>query len=80
MRGNHRERKTESYIFSDFGNDISRDYERKSIIGRFATGHFAPILERFLLTARSKSITENFVHGKLRPSFVFVVFQRIFSS
>ena len=36
--------------------------------------------ERFPLSVRTKSITENFVYGKLRPLFVFIVFQRIFSS
>ena len=43
---NRRERKpkyvekTESYVFSSFGNDISRDWERKLINGIFATGRF----------------------------------------
>ena len=41
---------------------------------------FGRVPERFLRTVRTKSITENFVHWKLRPSFVFVVFQLIFSS
>ena len=36
--------------------------------------------KRFPLSVRTKSITENFVYGKLRPLFVFIVFQRIFSS
>ena len=36
--------------------------------------------ERFPLSVRTKSITENFVYGKLRQLFVFIVFQRIFSS
>ena len=34
--------------------------------------------KRFLLSVRTKSITESFVYWKLRPSFVFVVFQRFF--
>ena len=38
------------------------------------------VSERFPLSVRTKSITENFVYGKLRPLFVFIVFQRIFSS
>ena len=36
--------------------------------------------KRFLLSVRTKSITESFVYWKLRPSFVFVVFQRFFIS
>ena len=32
------ERKTESYVFSGFGDGISRGWERKSTTGRFATG------------------------------------------
>ena len=36
------ERKTESYVFSDFGNGISRSWERKSTSERFATGRFWP--------------------------------------
>ena len=41
---------------------------------------FGRVPQRFLRSVRTKSITENFVHWKLRPSFVFVVFQLIFSS
>lgn len=41
---------------------------------------FGYVPERFLLSARTKSMTENFVNWKLRPLFVFVVFQCIFSS
>ena len=41
---------------------------------------FGRVPERFLRSVKTKSITENFVHWKLRPSFVFVVFQLIFSS
>ena len=33
-------RKTESYVFSGFGNGISRGWKRKSTTGRFATGRF----------------------------------------
>ena len=36
-------------------------------------------VKRFLLSARKKSITENFVNWTLRPLFVFVMIQRIFS-
>ena len=65
-------RKTESYAFSGFGNGISCGWERQSTTGRFATGRFC-VSERFLLSVRTKSITENFVHEKLRPLFVFIV-------
>ena len=36
------ERKTESYVFSGFGNGIFRGWERKSTTRRFATGQFWP--------------------------------------
>ena len=41
---------------------------------------FGCVPERFLLSVRTKSITENFLHWILRPLFVFVVIQWIFSS
>ena len=40
---------------------------------------FSRLPELFLLSVKTKSITENFVYWKLRPSFIFEVFQRIFS-
>ena len=33
-------RKTQSYVFSDFGNGLCRGWERKSTTGRFVTGRF----------------------------------------
>ena len=39
---------------------------------------FGRVPKRFLLSVRTKSMTEGFVYRKLRPSFVFVVFQRFF--
>ena len=33
-------RKTESYVFSDFGNGISRRWERKSTTGKYVTSCF----------------------------------------
>ena len=56
---NRRERKpkyvekTESYVFSSFGNDISRDWERKLINGIFATGRF------WLCTWKTSSIAKD---------------------
>ena len=41
---------------------------------------FGCVPERFLLSVRTKSINENFLHWILRPLFVFVVIQWIFSS
>ena len=41
---------------------------------------FGRVPERFLLTVRSNSITDNFAYWKLGPLFVFEVIQRIFSS
>ena len=39
---------------------------------------FGSVPGRFLLSVRTKPITENFVCGKLRPWFFFEVTQRIF--
>ena len=39
---------------------------------------FGRLPELFLLSVKTKSITENFVNWKLRPLFIFEVFQRIF--
>ena len=39
---------------------------------------FGRVPKRFLLSVRTKSMTEGFVYRKLRPSFVFVVFQGFF--
>ena len=38
-------RKTEMYVFSGFGNSISRGWERKSATGKFATGPFGRYLK-----------------------------------
>ena len=46
-------KKTESYVFSGFGNCISCGWERKS------TGRFGRLPERFPLSARKKSINDN---------------------
>ena len=72
--------KTESYVFSDFGNGISRGWEQKSTTGRFARGRL------WLFTWRISSVGEDhfntweFCILKLGPLFVFVVIQRMFSS
>ena len=66
-----RGRNTESY--SGFGNGIFRGSERKSTSGRFATSRVWQSA-----VGKEKSITENFVNWKLRPSFFFLMIQRIF--
>ena len=48
--------------------------------GDLPQDNFGRVPERFLLPVRTKSITKNFVHWKLRPLFVLVMFQRMFSS
>ena len=40
--------------------------------------NFGRVPERFLLSVRTNSLTENFVYSKLRPLFGFVLLQRIF--
>ena len=51
-------RKTESYVFSDFSNGISRGWEWKSTTGRFITGRFGLCTWfRFLLSVRKNLVT-----------------------
>ena len=50
------ERKTKSYVFSDFGDGISRGLERNSTAGRFAIGNFGRVPEGFLLSVWTKLI------------------------
>ena len=54
-----------------FGNGISCGWEQKSTAERFSIGHSQ---------ARKKAITEDSVNWKLRPSFVFEMIRRSFSS
>ena len=60
-------RKTENFVFSGFGNCISRGWERKSTTGRFSTGRLWLCTWKISLSVRTKSITENFVNWRLRP-------------
>ena len=53
-------RKTESCVFSGFGNGISYGRERKP--GRFATDQFGRLTERFILSVRTKAVNENLVN------------------
>ena len=50
------ERKTKSYVFSDFGDGISRGLERNSTAGRLAIGNFGRVPEGFLLSVWTKLI------------------------
>ena len=76
--------RTGSYVFSGFGNGISRGWERKSTTNRFATGRFwlctwkIFIFIYIFLSVGTNSMTKNFVYWKLGPLFVFVVIQRMF--
>ena len=56
-------RKTESYVFSGFGNGISRGWERKSTTGRFATGRFWPFTWK-ISVGKDKVNKWEFVNGK----------------
>ena len=74
------ERETESYVFSGFGNGLSRGWERKSTAGRFATCRFWPCTRKISSVGKDEvNNWEFFIYLKLRL-FVFAVFQRIFSS
>ena len=69
------ERKTENYVFSMVflaPKDENRQLED------LPQANFGHVPERFLLSVRTKSLTEDFVYWKLRPLFGFVLFQRIF--
>ena len=73
-------KKTESYVFSCFGNGIFQAEKENRQLEDLPQADFGYVPERFLLSVTTKSINENFVYWKLRPSFGFVLFQRIFLS
>ena len=69
---------TNSDVQTFLEGDENQNTERKIasyVISSFGNGR---VPERFLWSVSTKSITKNFVCRKLRPLFVFVVFQRIF--
>ena len=74
-------RKTKSYAFSGFGNGISRVWEQKSTAGaklvELPLADFGTVREIFLLSMRTKSITENFFSVKSTFIVVFVIIQHI---
>ena len=68
-------RKTESYVFSGFGNGISRGWEQQSTAGaklvELPLADFGTVREIFLLSVRTKSITKNFF---LSEKYVYCFF------
>ena len=62
------------------GNGISCGWERKSTTWDLVQPDFGRVPERFLLSVRTRTKTENFVHWKPGPLFVFVVIPRMLSS
>ena len=63
--------KTETHVFSGFGNGISRGWERKSTTGRFATGRFWP--GTWMISSVGKDQFDNweFCILKIRPIVCF---------
>ena len=72
--------KTKRYVFSGFGNGISRAAKNENrSLEDLPQADFGRLPGWFLLSIRTNSITENFVYWKLGPLFVFVAIQRMFS-
>ena len=63
--------KTESYVFSGFGNGISRDWERKSTTERFATGQFWPFTWMISSVGKDQFSNWEFCSLKIRPIVCF---------
>ena len=63
--------KTESYVFSDFGNGISRGWEQKSTTGRFARGRLWLFTWMISSVGKDHFNTWEFCILKLGPLFVF---------
>ena len=63
--------KTESYVFSGFGNGISRDWERKSTTERFATGQFWPFTWMISSVGEDQFSNWEFCSLKIRPIVCF---------
>ena len=75
-----RKEKTESHVFSGFGMAFLAAENENRQLEDLPQADFGRVPERFLLTVRSNSITDNFAYWKLGPLFVFEVIQRMFSS
>ena len=70
--------KTESCVFSSFGNDISRDWERKLINGIFATGRFWLCTWKTSSIAKDKFSNWEFCLFKLGPLLFLQIFNAFF--
>ena len=66
-----KKRKTESFVFSGFGNCISRDWERKSTTGRFSTGRFW--LCTWKISSVGKDKVNNWEFCKLKITAIVVL-------
>ena len=75
-----KKKKTESYVFSSFGNGISRGWERNSSAGRFATSRFWPCTWKISSVGKDQVHIREFCVMKVPPIIVSVAIQRIFSS
>ena len=71
-------RKTESYVFSGFGNGISRRWEWKSTTGRFAPTQFWVCTRKILPVGKEKVDNWEFEHWKLRPLLFSLWFKAFF--
>ena len=79
-RRQNMERKTESYVFSVFGNGVSRSQERKSTTGRFATGRLWSCTQKTSTVGNDQVQNWEFCILKIRSLVVLVMMQCIFSS
>ena len=74
-------RKTESYLFSGFGDSISLGWEWKSTTGRFATSKLLPFTWKISSVGKDKVNQWEFCKLKFTTIVVFVInIQRIFLS
>ena len=74
----NKKRKTESYVFSGFGNCISRGWERKSTTERFTTDRFWLCTWKISSVGKDKVNNWEFCKLKIMAIVVFVMIQRIF--
>ena len=76
----NKKRKTESYVFSGFGNCISRGWERKSTTERFTTDRFWLCTWKISSVGKDKVNNWEFCKLKIMAIVVFVMIQRVFLS
>ena len=65
--------KTESYVLSGFGVDISLDWEWKSTTGRFATGRFWPFIWKTSSVGKDKVSKWDFCKLKITTIVASVI-------